>query len=61
MRLSDYDIDGIVFKIDDLQLKRLGNTSKTQMGTAYKFSSEKATSIIKDIVIQVAEQVHNSC
>ena len=56
MRSSlDYDIDGIVFKIDDLQLqKRLGNTSNSpRWATAYKFSSEKATSTIKDIVIQV--------
>ena len=51
----DYDIDGIVFKIDDLNLqKRLGNTSNSpRWATAYKFSSEKAISVIKDIVIQV--------
>ena len=51
----DYDIDGIVFKINDLNLqKRLGNTSNSpRWATAYKFSSEKAISIIKDIVIQV--------
>ena len=51
----DYDIDGIVFKIDDLNLqKRLGNTSNSpRWATAYKFSSEKATSKIKNIVIQV--------
>ena len=51
----DYDIDGIVFKINDLSLqKRLGNTSNSpRWATAYKFSSEKATSVIKDIVIQV--------
>ncbi len=51
----DYDIDGIVYKIDDLNLqRRLGNTSNSpRWATAYKFSSEKATSKIKDIVIQV--------
>ncbi len=51
----DYDIDGIVFKINDLSLqKRLGNTSNSpRWATAYKFSSVKATSVIKDIVIQV--------
>ena len=51
----DYDIDGIVFKIDDLSLQqRLGNTSNSpRWATAYKFSSVKATSVIKDIVIQV--------
>ena len=51
----DYDIDGIVYKIDDLNLqKRLGNTSNSpRWATAYKFSSEKAISKIKDIAIQV--------
>ncbi len=51
----DYDIDGIVYKIDDLNLqRRLGNTSNSpRWATAYKFSSEKATSSIKNIVIQV--------
>ena len=34
--------------------RRLGNTSNSpRWATAYKFSSEKATSKIKDIVIQV--------
>ena len=51
----DYDIDGIVYKIDDLYLqKRLGSTSNSpRWATAYKFSSEKAFSKIKDIIIQV--------
>ncbi len=51
----DYDIDGIVYKVDDLDLqKRLGNTSNSpRWATAYKFSSEKAISKIKNIVIQV--------
>ena len=51
----DYDIDGIVYKVNDLNLqKRLGNTSNSpRWATAYKFSSEKAFSIIKDINIQV--------
>ena len=51
----DYDIDGIVYKIDDFDLqKRLGNTSNSpRWATAYKFSSEKATSKIKKIAIQV--------
>ena len=51
----DYDIDGIVFKINDLNLqKRLGSTSNSpRWATAYKFSSEKTISVIKDIVIQV--------
>ena len=51
----DYDIDGIVYKINDLNLqKRLGNTSNSpRWATAYKFSSEKAISKIKNIAIQV--------
>jgi DNA ligase (NAD+) len=51
----DYDIDGIVYKVNDLSLqKRLGNTSNSpRWATAYKFSAEKAVTKIKDIVIQV--------
>ena len=51
----DYDIDGIVYKINDLGLqKRLGNTSNSpRWATAYKFSSEKAISKIMNIIIQV--------
>ena len=51
----DYDIDGIVYKVNDLKLqKRLGNTSNSpRWATAYKFSAEKAVTIIKDIIIQV--------
>ena len=51
----DYDIDGLVFKINDLSLqKRLGNTSNSpRWAIAYKFSAEKALTKIKDIVIQV--------
>ncbi len=51
----DYDIDGLVFKINDLKLqKRLGSTSNApRWAIAYKFSAEKATTRIKDIVIQV--------
>ena len=51
----DYDIDGLVFKVNDLILqKRLGNTSNSpRWAIAYKFSSEKATTKIKKITIQV--------
>ena len=51
----DYDIDGLVYKVNDLSLqKRLGNTSNSpRWAIAYKFSSEKATTKIKDINIQV--------
>ena len=51
----DYDIDGLVFKVNDISLqKRLGNTSNSpRWAIAYKFSAEKALTKIKDIVIQV--------
>ena len=51
----DYDIDGLVYKVNNLELQaRLGNTSNSpRWATAYKFSSEKAITIIKDIVIQI--------
>ena len=51
----DYDIDGLVYKINDLSLqKRLGNTSNSpRWAIAYKFSAEKAVTKVKDIIIQV--------
>jgi len=51
----DYDIDGLVYKVNDLNLqKRLGNTSNSpRWAIAYKFSAEKAITKIRDIVIQV--------
>ena len=51
----NYDIDGLVYKVNDLSLqKRLGNTSNSpRWAIAYKFSSEKAVTKIKDIIIQV--------
>ena len=51
----DYDIDGLVYKVNDLNLqKRLGNTSNSpRWAIAYKFSSEKAITKINDIIIQV--------
>ena len=51
----DYDIDGLVFKVNDLKFqKRLGSTSNSpRWATAYKFSAEKALTKINDIVIQV--------
>ena len=51
----DYDIDGLVYKINDLNLqKRLGNTSNSpRWAIAYKFSAEKAETQIKNIIIQV--------
>ena len=51
----DYDIDGLVFKVNNINLqKRLGSTSNSpRWAIAYKFSSEKASTKIKDIIIQV--------
>ena len=51
----DYDIDGLVIKINNLHLQaRLGNTSNSpRWAIAYKFSSVKATTRVKDIIIQV--------
>ena len=56
MRSSlDYDIDGLVCKVNNIKLQsRLGNTSNSpRWATAYKFSSEKASTKINDITIQV--------
>ena len=51
----DYDIDGLVFKVNDLSLQsRLGNTSNSpRWAIAYKFSSEKAYTKVKKIIVQV--------
>ncbi len=51
----DYDIDGLVYKVNDLKLQsRLGSTSNSpRWAIAYKFSAEKAVTKIKDIIIQV--------
>ena len=56
MRASlDYDIDGIVYKVNDFKLQqRLGNlTNSPRWAIAHKFSAEKGISKIKKIEIQV--------
>jgi len=51
----DFDIDGIVYKLNDFALqKRLGNVANApRWAIAHKFSSNKAISKILDIDIQV--------
>jgi len=51
----DFDIDGIVYKINDFKLqKRLGNVANApRWAIAHKFSSNKGISVIKNIEIQI--------
>jgi DNA ligase (NAD+) len=51
----DFDIDGIVYKINDFELqKRLGNIANApRWAIAHKFSSNKEISKIKSIDIQI--------
>ena len=51
----DFDIDGIVYKVNNFKLqKRLGNVANApRWAIAHKFSSNKGTSLIQSIEIQI--------
>lgn len=51
----DYEIDGVVIKVDDLALREiLGTTAKSpRWAIAYKFPAEEAVTILRDIEINV--------
>ncbi|MGD0742903.1 MAG: NAD-dependent DNA ligase LigA [Acidimicrobiales bacterium] len=51
----DYEIDGVVAKVDDLDLQRtLGATSRApRWAIAYKFPPEERTTLLEDILVSI--------
>ncbi len=51
----DYEIDGVVVKVDDLALQRqLGSTSRApRWAIAYKFPPEERTTTLRDIAVSI--------
>ncbi|MFP5318422.1 MAG: NAD-dependent DNA ligase LigA [Acidimicrobiia bacterium] len=51
----DYDIDGVVVKVDDLgQRRELGSTAKApRWAVAYKFPPEERTTLLRDIEVSI--------
>ncbi|GAB4113752.1 MAG: NAD-dependent DNA ligase LigA [Candidatus Caldatribacteriota bacterium] len=51
----DYEVDGMVIKVNSLTLRReLGFTTRSpRWAIAYKFPAQQATSIVRDIIVQV--------
>jgi len=54
-RQLDFETDGVVIKVDDLELRqRLGSTAKSpRWAVAFKFEPERAATTVRDILVQV--------